>query len=140
MKISGYKDALKKSGLKNTKHRTAIVNILEQSCQPIPAEQIYFKLKENEVAINLSTVYRTLETLAVNNIVTKLNLVGSSKALFEYNRMKHRHYLTCVSCKKILTIEHCPLENYEISLEEQTDFSIVGHKLDIYGYCPECKP
>ena len=25
------------------------------------------------------------------------------------------------------------------ALEERTDFDIVGHKLEVYGYCPKCK-
>ncbi len=139
MKNCTYKDTLKKSGLKNTKHRTAVIEILAQSSQPISAEEIYFMLKESKVDINLSTIYRTLEVFAANDIVTKLNLTGSSKALYEYNMMTHRHYLICIKCKKIVTIEHCPLQDYEALLEKHTDFSIVGHKLDIYGYCPECK-
>lgn len=87
----------------------------------------------------MSTVYRTLETLAAKNIVTKLNIAGDSRALFEYNRMVHRHYLVCLGCKKILGIESCPLERYEKYIAKRTDYSIAGHKLDIYGYCPECR-
>ncbi|MFZ5973789.1 MAG: Fur family transcriptional regulator [Bacillota bacterium] len=130
---------LKQSGLKKTKHRTAILAILEESTRPIAAEQVYFALKEKDVSINLSTVYRILETLASKNLVAKQNIVGDGRALFEINRMVHKHYLVCVSCKKIQCIENCPLEAYEKSLEEETQYTIAGHKLDIYGYCPECK-
>lgn len=133
------KDNLKYNGLKNTKQRTAILEILENSNQPISAEQIYFELIEKKISVSLSTVYRAVEIMVSKELVTKLSISGDNKALFELNRMIHKHYLVCLGCKKILAINHCALENYEEALAKETNFMIVGHKLDIYGYCPECK-
>ena len=134
-----FGDDLRRSGLKNTKHRTAILDILEKSEQPLAAEQVFLELKEKDISANLSTVYRTLESLTDKNMVTKLNIAGDNRTLFEYNRMVHRHYLICLGCKKILAINRCPLEDYEKSLANETNYSIEGHKLDVYGYCPECR-
>lgn len=134
-----FTDDLKRSGLKSTRQRTAILDILAQSDQPIAAEQVYFELKQKDIPANLSTVYRTLEIFADKNLVSKLNISADSRTLFEYNQMIHRHYLICLGCKKILAINSCPLEDYEQSLATETDYLIVRHKLSIYGYCPECK-
>ena len=129
---------LLQSGLKKTKHRLAVLNILEASPQPITAEQLFSKLTESGISINLSTVYRALESLSEKNLVIKHNILGNSRALFEYNRSGHRHYLICLGCKKFLPLDHCPLEEYEHSVAKETDYTIAGHTLDIYGYCPEC--
>ena len=138
-KNTDYKEDLKRSGLKNTKSRTTILYILEQKKQPISAEDVFLELKRNGISVNLSTVYRTLEALADKELVIKLNITGDSRALFEYNHMVHKHYLVCLGCKKIISINNCPLKNYEEVLEKETDYKIIGHKLDIYGYCPECR-
>jgi len=53
--------------------------------------------------------------------------------------MGEYQFVICMGCKKMLTIEHCPLENFEKALEKETDFVIAGHKLDVYGYCSECQ-
>ena len=134
-----YKEYLKRSGLKNTKNRTAILYILEQKKQPISAEDVFLEMKQRDMSVHLSTVYRTLDALADKDMVIKLNITGDNRALFEYNHMVHKHYLVCLGCKKIITIDRCPLENYEHLLEKETDYTIIGHKLDLYGYCPECK-
>jgi len=139
MKNMDFSQDLIKKGLKSTRHRTAILNILEQSDQPLAAEQIFLALKGKEAPANLSTVYRVLDALTDKNMVLKLNITGDSRTLYEYNRMVHKHHLICLGCKKILTINSCPLGDYEKALAEKTDFSIAGHKLDIYGYCPECR-
>ncbi len=134
-----YENILKDCGLKSTKHRTTILEFLEIANQPVTAEQIYHELKEKNISINLSTVYRTLETLSDKELVLRHSVTNESKALFEYNNRVHKHYLVCIGCKKILSIENCPLCEYEKLLERQTDFIITGHKLDMYGYCPECQ-
>jgi len=134
-----YSEDLKKKGLKITKHRAAVLDILEQSAQPVSAEQIFLELKERDVAVNLSTVYRVLETLAEKKLINKLSFAEDNRAFFEINHMIHRHYLVCVGCKKMLAIDYCPLEGYERALEEKTHFKISGHKLNIYGLCPVCQ-
>ncbi|MDD4715379.1 MAG: Fur family transcriptional regulator [Oscillospiraceae bacterium] len=135
---SEFEDGLKRSGLKKTKQRTAILGILEESQLPMAADQVFIQLKEKGIPANLSTVYRILEALAEKKLVNKLSIVGDNRGLFELNRMAHRHYLVCLGCKKITAIEHCPLEDYEKALEAETSYKIAGHKLDIYGYCPKC--
>lgn len=138
-RIAEYEERLKESGLKRTKQRTAILDIFSESDQPLPAEQIYLLLKENNISVNISTVYRTLEIMAEKGLITKISIVGDSRSLYEYNRMLHRHYLVCLGCKKIVAIHHCPLEAYEKSLAAETQYTIAGHRLDIYGYCPQCR-
>lgn len=134
-----YQEDLKRSGLKNTKSRTGILHILEQKKQPISAEDVFLELKKRGIPANLSTVYRTLDALAEKELVTKQNIIGDNRALFEYNHMEHKHYLVCLGCKKIIAINRCPLKNYQEILEKETDYTIIGHKLDLYGYCPECR-
>lgn len=130
---------LKYNGLKITKQRIAILDILEKSEQPISAEQIYIILLDENISVSLSTVYRTLDVMTEKNMVTKITISQDGKTLYEINCELHRHYLYCLRCNKILTIKHCPLENYEQSLIDKTGYDIVGHKLNVYGYCPECK-
>lgn len=136
---AGYAGILKAHGLKNTRSREVILGYLESAEQPADAEQIYSELKEQGLAVNLSTVYRTLETLCEAELVSKVVLESPGKALFEYNDSAHRHHLVCVGCKKIIPISSCPLGEYEQALENETGYAITGHKLDVYGYCPECK-
>jgi Fur family ferric uptake transcriptional regulator len=135
-----YSAVLKSVGLKNTKHRNSILKILETVESPITAEEIFLELKKQQIAINLSSVYRTLENLVAKEMVLKSNLSGENKALFELMRTGHRHRLICSGCKKMIPIEGCPVAEYEKSLQQQTGFRVTGHKLEIYGYCHECEP
>lgn len=134
-----FSDDLARAGLKATRHRTEILDILSASELPLAAEEVFLALNQRKISVSLSTVYRALDVLSEKKLVKKRSIPGDSRTLFEYNRMVHKHYLICLGCNKILPIEHCPLGDYEKSLAKETDFSIAGHNLDIYGYCPECQ-
>ena len=132
-------ERLKQGGLKSTRYRRAILDILAESARPLSAEDVFLRLKELSYAANLSTVYRALETFAHKNLVEKLVIAGENKALFGLGRAEHAHHLICLECRSILAVEHCPLGQYEETLAKETAFEIAGHNLDIYGYCPKCR-
>lgn len=136
---SDHREDLRRTGLKNTKRRAAILEILEKETQPVPAEQIFFELNRYKIPTSLSTVYRELDSLMNNDLVVKVSISAGGKALYEYNRMIHKHYLVCLGCKKMISIDICPLAAYEKELEKETHFMITDHKLNLYGYCPECR-
>ncbi|MDD4319939.1 MAG: Fur family transcriptional regulator [Acidaminococcaceae bacterium] len=134
-----YKEYLKEHGLKSTKQRNLLLTLLHEASTFATAEDLYFKAKQADDTISLSTIYRILELFNKKNIINKTTLLEEAKAVFELKPIAHRHHLICLGCKKIIDIDHCPLESFEKKLEATTDFSIVDHKLELYGYCKECK-
>jgi Fur family ferric uptake transcriptional regulator len=130
---------LRSRGLKNTKHRMAILRVLSQSNRPLTADEVYLKLRAEGVAISLSTVYRALELLTARGALQKSSLFTESGAVFEPNRSEHRHYVLCLGCHRLIPVDDCPLDEYEAALARRLGFQIEGHKLEIYGYCPKCQ-
>lgn len=125
---------------KNTKNRESIINVLKSATQPISAEDIFLKLKEQNVSISLSTVYRTLELLLSINMVSKSYPLDTNKARFELiQSTTHKHYCICTVCSKMFPIKNCPIPELEKSISDKEGFNITGHKLEIYGQCPNCK-
>jgi len=136
---SKYKEVLKKEGVKSTRHRYAMLELLEKSKSPLTVEELFILLKEKTSSINLSTVYRTLETFASKNLVIKSNRVDDGKARYELNHHEHKHHLFCVSCHKLIAIEECPIGELQQILKKKIDFDVTGHNLEIYGYCHNCR-
>ncbi len=135
---SNYNVLLKNQNLKATKHRSAILEALENYNSPVTAEDLYNKLKGEGISISLSTVYRSLETLHKKDIVKKSVLSDYNKAVFEYNHNEHRHHMICIKCHKVQPITGCPLEGFEKFIESKFDFTVKGHNLEVYGYCSGC--
>ena len=79
---------LKKKGLKVTKHRNSLLEVLEIENQPLTAEDIFLKLKEKGISINLSSVYRILDTLVDNNLINKLIMDNYQLSIIHYQFKK----------------------------------------------------
>lgn len=139
MKSQNSSTKLAGCGIKNTVQRKLVIAILEGENRPITVDEIYVKLKEKKETISLSTIYRILEVFAEKGLILKTSIFNEKKFTFEINRQEHKHYLICAKCNKNIEIEECPLKKLEETLAQKTKFKIVGHKLDIYGYCPECQ-
>lgn len=123
-------EILSGAGLKCTKQRYAVMGVLLTADAPLTAEEIY----EKSEGMSLSTVYRTVEILCEKGIAVKHTIRDSDKFYYELINDAHRHYAICLDCHKMKYIESCPV--YSPSID---DFTVTGHKLEIYGYCDKCR-
>lgn len=123
--------------LKNTKQRVAIMEILAHSAEPVSAEDIFARLKDEYPNLALSTVYRNLECFAINAIINK-DVWADGVVRYSLAEEHHGHYLICTGCSAKVKIDDCPLSGIEQELEDDTGYEIEGHTLTIYGKCPAC--
>lgn len=134
-KVNDYiKQMLAEANLKQTKQRIAVLEVLNASNKPLTAQEIYDSTND----ISLATVYRILEQLCKKAIVIKNAIMDSQTASYELDRHEHKHYAVCLGCKGIVVMDDCPLENFH---PEVTDngFKVTGHKIEVYGYCKDCR-
>jgi len=129
---------LTKKGYKNTRSRKAVIDALEAAHSLMSAEDIFLRIKEDGGSVNLSTVYRTLELMESKGMVEKTVMDGG-KARFGLTGNGHRHQLICVNCHKMISFDSCPLKSLEKDIGRKTQFDITGHRLELFGLCPECK-
>lgn len=127
------------AGIKKTRQRENVMAILESAKMPLSATDICSRMEEYDDAVWLSTVYRVLELFVQKGIVIKTSTLNSEMAVYELNRSKHKHYAVCMSCHKMIEMDNCPLEKFVPKLEEE-NFQVLGHNLEIFGYCKDCSP
>ncbi len=123
--------------MKSTKARNFILNILSKSNSPLTALDI-FKKVENE-NINLSTVYRSLNTFVSNKIVKKE--VSNLDKITYYSlvdKKKHYHILECTNCHKQIRIDYCPFESVEKKIYKDYGFKVEDENSIVYGVCKDC--
>lgn len=122
--------------MKNTRQRAAILRVLEAGAEPMSAEEVYSRLRGEEPALALSTVYRNLERFSAENLLRR-DTFGDGVVRYSLAR-RHGHYLICTGCDARVRIDACPLSALEEGLARDTGFSIESHSLTIYGKCPKC--
>lgn len=126
---------LKNYGLKNTKTREKILQILEESQDPLTAEEIY-KLNIDDES-NLSTVYRTLTSFCDKNMLVK-EIRNDGKAIYSLKKQDHHHVLICTKCHKKIYLDKCPYQAIKNEILNETGFLIENHNIELYGICKEC--
>lgn len=125
--------------IRKTKQREEVFRILAAAPEPVSAVDIYNRLlgEAGDENYAISTVYRALAVFEEKGYVVKASLSGSDMSYYEWRQGQHRHYAVCLKCHKFIPLKKCPFENAEIDAAE--DFTITGHKVELYGYCKGCR-
>ena len=127
----------KNRGLNVTFPRMAIYKILLQYQGHPCAEDIYKEVQKDHPNISLATVYKTLEMLADNDLISKVTPLHDI-VRYDFNKDFH-HHLVCIKCKKILDIENSSLNNLPIPKDIEKGFKIINYQVQFDGICKQCQ-
>lgn len=127
---------LKTTGVRMTPQRHAILSYLLDSMTHPTADDIYRALESKFPNMSVATVYNNLKVFIEIGLVRELTY-GDSSSRFDADMTDHYHAL-CEECGKITDFEYPPLTDVEVMAREQTGFQVRGHRLEVYGVCPDC--
>lgn len=140
MNTAGLRKGLKATGRRVTRTRQAVLSLLERTAQPLSATEIFEKLQEENVAIDLVTVYRTVHVLKELGFVAQIELHQEGQARYEIKEgREHHHHIQCQMCGAIVDLLLCPLKKITKLIESQTNFIVDDHTLEFTGLCPRCQ-
>ncbi len=122
--------------MRMTKQRRLILEELRRHNTHPTADALYDRVRKQMPRISLGTVYRNLEILTSLGEVQTLELSGSQKR-FDGNPNKHYH-IRCLHCGRMDDAPIAPLSRLEDELYEATVYTIMGHRLEFMGLCPDC--
>lgn len=130
---------MKHAGLRWTKPRSALLDVLfDQPDALRTVDELHQAIQQQWPDVNLSTVYRNLETLVELQWVHRMiDTDGTAKFKIICNS-DHHHHLRCLSCGMVKVISYCPMEElHKIAADHH--FLLVDHHLELQGYCPSCQ-
>ena len=139
-KPSNVPALLRQSGLKATKTRIAILDILHASHGPFSVQEIYQRLLKSRErpSCDVVTVYRALSRLEESDLVVRCDF-GDNIARYEIvHGTHHHHHIVCTSCHRVDPVAECPVgKDWEKRIA--TGYKDVSHKLEFFGTCPACQ-
>ncbi len=141
MPAAGIKDSLRERGVRLTRQRRILLDLIDQSGQHLDAESLYQMAKEKDPKLNRVTVYRTLKLLKEGGLVDELDLMhyGGDQHYYE-TRLKQEHaHVICLRCGKVEEFFGEPLHKLRRQVESHFGFQIVLARTEIGGYCPHCQ-
>jgi Fur family ferric uptake transcriptional regulator len=141
MAVPGIKDSLKQRGVRLTRQRQILLDLIDKSGQHLDAERLYHLAKEKDPKLNRVTVYRTLKMLKAGGLVDELDLlhIGGDGHFYE-TRMKQEHaHIICLRCGKVEEFFGEPLQKLRRQIEQHFGFEVLLARTEVGGYCSHCQ-
>jgi Fur family ferric uptake transcriptional regulator len=120
-----------------TPQRRVILEELGETAEHPTADQLYERVRRRLPRISLGTVYRNLDLLADRGLIGKIE-VGPGPRRFDARAERH-HHVVCLGCGRIADVPPGVLEAAEPDLCDVEGFKVVGCRVELLGYCPECR-
>ena len=136
--MGSFEEILVKKHLKRTKARVMILKVLEKSL-PLTAGEVYEAVRRKDMRLSLSTVYRNCEALAENGLLLRSTMLADGLIRYEYAHGTPSHHAVCLSCHRIFPVDVGLQSDYAEVLDEEYGFEAAEPRVEIYGYCRDCR-
>ncbi|HET8994804.1 MAG TPA: Fur family transcriptional regulator [Rhodococcus sp. (in: high G+C Gram-positive bacteria)] len=124
-------------GVRSTKQRSAIIALLDDTEEFRTAQDLHDELRKRGDGIGLTTVYRTLQSLAEVGSVDVLR-TDSGESMFRRCSSGHHHHLVCRRCGFTVEVDGPEVERWAHEMADANGFVDVSHTIEIFGTCKDC--
>lgn len=134
--MADWQERLRASGHRLTPQRELVLAAVETLSHATP-DEVYAEVRTHSEAINLSTVYRTLELLDELGLIRHAHL--SDRAPTYHSATGHEHsHLVCRGCHKTISVGRAAMEAALAPLASDHDFAPDYGHLSVFGLCSDC--
>jgi Fur family transcriptional regulator, ferric uptake regulator len=121
-----------------TRQRRAVFAALDAVADFRSAQDIHGLLKQRGENVGLTTVYRTLQSLADSGEVDVLRNTDG-EALYRRCSDGHHHHLVCRDCGHTVEVAGPAVERWADRVAADHGFADLSHTLEIFGTCRDCR-
>ena len=129
---------LNQQGYRSSASRNLILSLLTKSCKPLAVLDFQKLFQKNKLNVNRTTLYRELDILKKEGLISEIQLKDSKK-WYELANQAHHHHVICTKCDKIDNVVVCDVKLADKILKLSPDFaSIKSHTFVFFGLCKAC--
>ncbi|WP_203336311.1 Fur family transcriptional regulator [Nocardioides limicola] len=133
---SDWRARLRERGYRLTPQRELVLGAVEELGHATP-DQVHAEIRRHSAAVNLSTVYRTLEVLEEIGLIRHTHLSDRAPTYHSIGGREHFH-LVCRNCSTVTSVDSGEVADLTGLLGERYGFTPdIGH-LTIFGTCHHC--
>lgn len=136
MHLAAGNEALREAGLRATRQRLTVLDALRARRDAITAQDLHMELRQAGEPIGLTTVYRTLTSLAEAALLDTFDRDGEQA--FRLCGDAHHHHLVCEVCNTVEEIAAEEVERWVDEVASRRGYQVTGHRADIFGVCADC--
>lgn len=133
------KKLFKEFGYKESLKRKYLLHILYDEKEYLEVEKLKKLMMEryNE-QISLSNIYKELKTLKNMQLVKSIE-IQHKKMAYNLDLLSNKEYFICLNCHKIIELKNNEFAISAEKIAKEKGFQFIDYRLNLYGYCKECK-
>jgi Fur family ferric uptake transcriptional regulator len=120
-----------------TRQQRAVLDALTTVGAFRSAQELHADLRAAGERVGLTTVYRTLQSLAERGEVDVVRKDGG-EAAYRKCGGRHHHHLLCRSCGRTVEVTGRAVERWADDIARRHGFRDVEHTLEVVGTCADC--
>lgn len=131
-------EALRQRGYRITPQREMIVEAVAHSGRHMTAEEVFAEVQARSRAVNVATVYRTLDLLVEEGLVSRADL-GSGRVVYATAQHGPHIHLVCRHCGQVVDADAALFGPLFDLIHDQYGFACGPQHFAIYGLCADCQ-
>ena len=134
------RSAIRSAGRRYTAQRGRVLSVLRHAGGHRTADQVFdaVQVADPHSGAALSTIYRTLASLAEMQLVVSMKAAGGETVYEAVPDEDRHHHLICTSCGVTVETDLSSLERLEREIRERTGFEPRIRHLGLPGLCVNC--
>ena len=137
--IEVFREFLAQKGMRSTPERETILAEVFLHHDHFDMEDLIMRLRQKGLRISRASVYRTIPLLVECGLVQEVFFEDGHMHFEHIYGHEHHCHLRCLGCRKIIEFRNAAVEEVEQRVSKDHGFAVTGHKLEIYGYCEDCR-
>lgn len=133
-----FVQALRAKGYRLTPQREMVIEVLAHSGTHVTAEEVFAQVQKRTHAINIATVYRTLDLLVAEGLATSIPL-GDNRLVYATNRHGPHVHLLCRKCGRTIEADEHLLATFGRKVQSHHGFAVDLQHICIPGLCADCQ-
>ena len=129
---------LQENGYRLTEARRAVVETVATTDRALTPIEVFDIAREQNPALGLVTVYRTLEKLEELHMIQRVHQPQGCQAFIAASQA-HQHLLLCQKCGQVKFFEGDDLDALIGVISSKTGYQIREHWLQLFGLCQDCR-
>jgi len=128
-------------GVRMTRQRRTILGVIETADQHLDAGMLLRKARKLDPTIDRVTIYRTLKLLKRHGLVDELDLlhIRGDGHYYERHPQREHIHMACLRCGKVMEFESGLFDRLKGQVERDCNFHIIVTRVEMGGYCHECR-
>ncbi len=132
-----------KQGLRLTKTRRQVLELIIAANGPVKAYELLDQLKRHDVSNDRTTapptIYRALDFLLQNRFIHKLESINAYVFCAHPEHQHNGQFLICENCDRVIELHGAGLTRDVAALASSKQFQAKRQIVEVYGTCEQCR-